>query len=90
MLISNMKVMSEQPDSKKAITRKSFHGYAGNGASAPQQQPFNLRGLWDSLPLSLFLQICGSAASREAMSTVNPDEDRPMGKRPSWRRAKAA
>lgn len=48
----------EQPPAER---RKSARGNAvltytaeaGNGAGTPQQQPFNLRGLWASLPIPL-------------------------------------
>ena len=55
---------------------------AGNGASASSQPPFTLKGLWDSLPLSLFLQICGTSAAKDVISKLNPDNDKPMGE--SW------
>ena len=56
---------------------------AGAAADATQQGLFNLKGLWDTLPLGLFLQACGSAASREAVSALKPDTDKAMGKLPA-------
>ena len=47
--------------------------------SAPQQAQLTLKGLWDSLPLSLFLQVCGTAAAKDVISELDPDDDRPMG-----------
>lgn len=52
----------------------------GNGAGVAQPAAFNLKGLWDSLPLSLFLQTCGTSASRDAIAELDPDEDKVMGK----------
>lgn len=52
---------------------------AGDGASTPPQTPLTLKGLWDSLPLSLFLQVCGTSAAKNVISELNPDDDRPMG-----------
>jgi len=51
----------------------------GNGAGVAQPAAFNLKGLWDSLPLSLFLQTCGTSASRDAIAELDPDEDKVMG-----------
>ena len=56
---------------------------AGNGASASQQSLLTLKGLWDGLPLSLFLQVCGTSAAKDVISKLNPDDDRPMGDSPA-------
>ena len=55
---------------------------AGAAAGAQQHGVFNLKGLWDSLPFSLFLQACGSAASRADVSALEPDTDKAMGELP--------
>ncbi len=55
---------------------------AGAAAGAAQEGVFNLKGLWDSLPFGLFLQACGSAASRDAVSALDPETDKAMGKLP--------
>lgn len=54
---------------------------AGAIATA-QQAAFNLKGVWDSLPFSLYLQACGSAASRDDVSALHPDADKTMGELP--------
>lgn len=61
-------------------TRDGPFACAGAAAGATQQEAFSLKGLWDSLPLSLYLQACGSAAARDAVSALDPDTDKVMGK----------
>ena len=56
--------------------------YAGAGAGTAQQAAFNLKGVWDSLPFGLYLQACGSAASRDDVSALDPDTDKAMGEIP--------